>query len=261
MSHTPLFPTLYRNGTIAAAIGLFALAIYYDLAWRSLKHRLTAPHPSGLEPRPWSAFQYFRWGVAASVLCFLLSAAADTPPTFLDRLVGALVGLCGALFAFMFGFGLVALWNLWKEAIQQLKGTLQFRRYVQSHGIKPPSLLLSIPLAILGLAFGTGVFLALGTVVPYLEKWRLPLRELLFFPIAAMFYALWKGRSHAALLLRLMLLALFSVIILAFVVWLLAWAASEIAPLLVTILTAITMLNAAFYARWVRLPALINNME
>jgi len=108
----PLYPTLYRHGTIVAAVGFFALAIYYDRAWRSLKHRLTVPHPSNLEPRPWSSFQYLRWRAGASVLCFLLAVAADTPPTFLDRLVGALVGLCGALFAFMFGFGLVSLWNL-----------------------------------------------------------------------------------------------------------------------------------------------------
>jgi len=165
----PLYPTLYRHGTIVAAVGFFALAIYYDRAWRSLKHRLTVPHPSNLEPRPWSSFQYLRWRAGASVLCFLLAVAADTPPTFLDRLVGALVGLCGALFAFMFGFGLVSLWNLWKEAIQQLTAQLRFRRHVQSHGIKTPSLLLSIPLAILGLAFGIAVFLALGAVVPYLE--------------------------------------------------------------------------------------------
>ncbi len=261
MPHAPLFPTLYRHGTIVAAVGFFALAAYYDLAWRSLKHRLTVPHPSNLEPRPWSGFQYLGWGAGASVLCFLLAAAADTPPTFLDLLVGTLMGLCGVLFAFMFGFGLVALWNLWKESIQQLSSKLQLRRYLQSHSIKTPSLLLSIPLAILGLAFAFGVFLALGAVVPYLEQWHLPLRELLWIPIAALFYALWKGRSYPALLLRFILLAFFTVIIVSFVVFLLAWTASQTAPLLVTIFTAITALNAAFYARWVRLPALINNME
>ncbi len=261
MPHAPLFPTLYRHGTIVAAVGFFALAAYYDLAWRSLKHRLIVPHPSNLEPRPWSAFQYLGWGAGASVLCFFLAAAVDTPPTFLDRLVGALMGLCGVLFAFMFGFGLVALWNLWKESIQQLTAKFQFRRYLQSYGIKAPSLLPSIPLAILGLAVGIGVFLALGAVVPYLEQWHLPLRELLWIPIAVMFYALWKVRSHAALLLRFILLAFFTVLILSFVVWLLAWAALQTAPLLVTIFAAITILNAAFYVRWVRLRALINNLE
>jgi uncharacterized membrane protein len=85
--------------------------------------------------------------------------------------------------------------------------------------------------------------------------------KVVWFPIVAMFYALWKGRSHAALLLRFILLVFFSLIILPFVVFLLRWTASQIAPLLVTILAAITILNAAFYARRVRLPALANNLE
>jgi hypothetical protein len=258
--HAPLFPTLYRHGTIFAAVSFCALAVYYDLAWRSLKHRLIVSLPPNVEPRPWSALQYLAWGVGSSVLCFMLAGAADTP-TFLDHVVGALMGLCGTVFAFLFGFGLVALWSLWRESIQQLKGELRFRRYIQSYGVKPLSFLPAIPLAILGLAFGVGVFLALGTAVPYVEKWRLPIRELLWLPIVVMFYALWKGRSHAALLVRLILLVLFSLIILPFAVFLLAWSASQTAPLLVTILAAITILNAAFYARWVRQQALINNFE
>lgn len=260
MPHAPLFLALYRHGTVFAAVGFCALAVYYDLAWRSLKHRLIVSLPPKVEPRPWSPFQYLAWGAGSSVLCFMLVGAADTP-TFLDHVVGALMGLCGAVFAFMFGFGLVALWSLWQESIQQLRGELQFRRNIQSYGVKPRSFLPAIPLAILGLAFGVVVFLALGTAVPYLEKWRLPIREWLWLPIVAMFYALWKGRSHAALLLRLIVLVLFSLIILPFVVFLLAWTGSQTAPLLVAILAAITILNAAFYARWVRQMVLINNFE
>jgi len=258
--HAPLFPALYRHGTIAAVFGFCALTVYCDLAWRSLKHRLIVSLPPIVEPRPWSAFQYLAWGAGASVLCFMLAGAADAP-TFLDHVVGALMGLCGTIFAFMFGFGLVALWNLCRESIQQLKVELQFRRYIQSYGVKPPSFLPAFPLAILGLAFGVGVFLAIGVVGHYLEKWHLFSLELVWLPIVAMFYALWKSRSHAALLLRLILLVFFSLIILPFVVFLLAWTASQTAPLLVTILAAITILNAAFYARWVHLPALANNLE
>jgi hypothetical protein len=251
---------LYRHGTIFAAVGFCALAVYYDLAWRSLKHHLIVSFPPNVEPRPWSAFQYLAWGAGASVLCFMLAGAADAPK-FLDHVVGALMGLCGTVFAFMFGFGLVALWNLWRESIQQLRGELQFRRYIQAFGVKSLSFLPAIPLAILGLALGIGIFLAIGVVGQYLEKWHLFSLELGWFPIVAMFYALWKSRSHAALLLRFILLVFFSLVILPFVVFLLRWTASQTAPLLVTILAAITILNAAFYARWVRLPALANNLE
>lgn len=259
--YASIFPTIYRHGTVLAASGFLAMAVYYDLAWRSLKHRLNVLRPLTLEPRPWSEFQYLAWGAGASVLCFVLAGAADAPPTFLDTLVGALMGLCGAVFGFMFGFGLVALWNLWRECIQQLRGAMQFRRSSQSYDIKPPSLVPAVPLALLGLAFGIGVFVVLGMITPYLERWHIAVRELLWIPIATMFYALWKGRSYAALLLRLILLVLFSVIILGFVVWLLAWIASQTAPLLVTMLAGITVLNAAFYARWVRLPALRRNFQ
>ena len=99
MPHLQLFPPLHRYGTILAAAGFIAVAVYYDLAWRSLKYRLVVPHPANLEPRPWSAFQFFAWGGGASIFCFFLAAAADTPPTVLDHLIGGIMGLCGVLFA------------------------------------------------------------------------------------------------------------------------------------------------------------------
>ena len=43
------------------------------------------------------------------------------PRTPLDQLVGAPMGFCGAVFAAMFAVGLVALWNLWREATFRLK--------------------------------------------------------------------------------------------------------------------------------------------
>ncbi|SRR6266404_8444913 len=151
---------------------------------------------------------YLYGGLAISVLSFLLAASVDTPPSPLDRLVGALMGLCGVIFAGMFAYGLLALWYLWKEAIQQLKSA------------KLGSLILSAPLALLGLAFGLGVFVALGMLVDKIPKYLgFLVRPLMWGVIAAVFYALWKGRSHAALTLRLVLLLVFSSIILAAIVW------------------------------------------
>jgi len=260
VSRIQLFPQLYRAGTILASIGSLAIAVYYDLAWSGLKHRLNVPHPANLEPRPWNAFQYFSCGAGASVLCFLLAGAAHAPPTLLDHLVGLFMGLCGVIFSAIFAVGLIALYNLWREAIRHLVGQFRFRRYVRSHGGKPESLLPAVPLAILFLALGVSVFVAMGMILDKIPKVLTPLLpHAAWVVIGTMFYALWKGRSHAASLLRLILLAFFTLIMLAFLVWVLAWTASQTAPLLVTTLIAITAINAGFYARWIRNAVLADN--
>jgi len=256
---TPLNPALYPRGTLVAAAGLLTVACYYHHIWGLLKNlpesqAVPAPIPNFPDPQaesaPFLELNYLYCGLAISVLTFLLAGSADTPPTPLDHLLGALMGLCGTLFAAMFAVGLICVWNLWKEAIQQLKGA------------KIGALILSTPLALLGLALGVGVFIALGMLVDKIPKYLESLaRPLMLGVIAAMFYALWKGRSHAALALRLVLLLAFSSIILAAIVWGLWWIASQTAPLLVTFLAAMTVLHAAFYARWVRLKALANNMQ
>ncbi len=224
---TPLNPTLYPRGTLVAAAGLLTVAYYYHHIWGLLKN---LPESQAL-PAPSADFAY---------------PQEESAPF----LLGALMGLCGTLFAAMFAVGLICVWNLWKEAIQQLKSA------------KLGSLILSAPLALLGLAFGLGVFVALGMLVDKIPKYLESLaRPLMLGVICAMFYALWKGRSHAALTLRLVLLLVFSSIILAAIVWGLWWIASQTAPLLVSFLSATTALNALFYARWVRLKALIHNMQ
>jgi len=256
---TPLNPALYPRGTLFAAAGLLTIAWYYHHIWGRLKNRPESqalPAPSAdfaypqAESAPFLELNYLYRGLAISVLIFLLAGSADTPSPPLDHLLGALMGLCGTLFAAMFAVGLICVWNLWKEAIQQLKSA------------KLGALILSAPLALLGLAFGLGVFVALGMLVDKIPKYLESLaRPLMLGVIAAMFYAVWKGRSHAALALRLVLLLAFSSIILAAIVWGLWWIASQTAPLLVSFLSAITAINAVFYARWVRLRALIHNMQ
>src|SRR5215472_17304559 len=109
----------------------------------------------------------------------------------------------------MFGVGIVALWNLWKELARQLRRA------------KIGMLHVSSPLAVFWLGLGLGVFVMFGTVVDKMEKlapfWQLRLNVLLYrsiwLSIVATFYSLWKGRSHAALILRLILLVSFSAII------------------------------------------------
>ncbi len=141
----------------------------------------------------------------------MLAGAADAASDWLDRLVGCLMGFCAALGVGILGVGFVSLANLWKELVLQLKNA------------KISSLLLSIPLAVIGLALGLGVFMALGMFLTKLsDSWTFLTRPLLWGMIAVMFYSLWKGRTHAALMLRLILMVSFSVTIItaaAFAFW------------------------------------------
>jgi hypothetical protein len=52
---------------------------------------------------------------------FLLAGAAEAENDWLDRLVGGLMGIVAALFVGMFGAGFVAMANLSKEIVLQLK--------------------------------------------------------------------------------------------------------------------------------------------
>lgn len=260
LHHIQVFPPLYRTGTIIAASGTLAIAIYYNLAWRSLKHPLSTPDPANLEPCPCIAFQYFYWGAGASVLCFLLAGSADTPPTFLDHLVGLLIALCGVLIAAMFGVGFIALYNLWCEAMQQILVQFQSWRHARVHSGKPKMQLLAVPLAILFFAFGISVFIVMGMILAKIPKVLEPLLyDAVWSVIAALFIALWTGRGNAALLLRAILLMLFTLIMLASVIFLIVWTASQTSPLLVILLLAIGSINASFYARWIRSIALADN--
>jgi len=182
-----------------------------------------------------------QWAVLLSVFFFMLAGAADEQVDWLYWLIGGLMGFVAALFFGIFGVGFVALWNLWKELIAQLKKA------------KVGSLLLSVPLAVLWLGLGLGVFLLLGILVEKIEKfaklWQSPLQESVWILIAIVFYGLWKGRSHAALMLRLILIISFSAIMLVAVAFGYWWIISETTLLLVLLLSAIGTLNVVFYCR------------
>lgn len=245
----------FPRGTICAVVGFGFIAAYYLRAWRKVSNPEppSAPNPPGFpESPPWSETRYLQWGTGLSILIFVLAGAADAENDWLDRLVGALMGFCGALGVAMFGFGLVSLTNLWKELVLQLKKAKMSR------------LSLSIPMAILWLATGLGVFFLAGMLAEKLPKSAFPEslpRLLIWGVIALMFWRLWKDRSHTALVLRLILLVLFSVIILAAAAFGFWWISSQTALLLVVFLTGTAYLNVAFYSRWVRDFALRNNLD
>jgi MFS family permease len=269
-------PALYPRGTLCAAVGLIVIAVYYEHVWRRLKNcaPYVAPYAAVNTSIPTThrfvELRYLYWGMAISIMSFLLAGTADMPPTPLDQLVGALMGLCGAIFAVMFAVGLIALWNLWREAIFQLKCALNSKRLLRSKeitkditkDIRTGSFLRAIPRAILWLFLGFAIIFGVGALlIKPLAYFGGIYRELMFLLFAAMFGGLWRSTSHSAIVLRLILLSLFTAIIIPAAFFFLAWTASQIAPLLVILLATITTLNALFYARWVRQKALINNFE
>jgi len=253
MLGNPLSSGLYARGTLYAGIGLVVIAAYYIRAWRQLRAR-AEPHLSDnllpIERRPWTELRYLRWGMSASLLFFMLAAAAEAPNDWVYELTGCLVGLCAALFFACLGVAIVSLANLWKELVLQLKQA----RIV--------SLLLSIPLALFCLVLGLGVFLLLGMFADRVPSSLQPLvGHLIWVLIAIVFYTLWSGRGHVALTLRLILMVSYSAIILAALAFAAWWLISEPALLMVIFLCAMGSFNVAFYSHWVRLSALQHSLE
>ena len=261
-----LVSLLYPRGTFCAAVGVIIIVAYYVRAWRDLQRwtesSLTAHTSVSDRSQSWPELRYLQWGMLTSVLFFTLAGAADTANDWLDRLVGCLMGFCAALFAGIFGVGFVSLANLWKELVLQLKEA------------KIGSLLFSIPLAVLWLGLGLGVFLSFGMLVEKLPESPKSLFQALLWSlisvtvaasfwhlIAAVFNGLWKSRSHAALMLRLILMVTFSAIVVSAVTFGLWWIASQTAVLLVIFLSAIGFIDVIFYSQWVRLAALKDNLQ
>ncbi len=243
----------FPRGTLCAFVGLALISLYYRNAWRQLGKAVEPPsEPVRLESpdgQSWPELRYLQIGAALSVAVFVVAGAADLGKEWLDQLRGAILGFCGAIAVGILGFGFVCLMNLWKELILQLRKA--------SVG----SLLVSIPLAILWLAMGFGVLIGMGMVADRFAHYLgALLRPLLWVVITLLFWGLWRGRSRALLVLRLILMLSFSAIILAAAVFMCWWVSSQTAPLLVFFLAVIASLNVAFYSRFVRDTALIDNL-
>jgi hypothetical protein len=243
----------FPRGTLCAFLGLVLISLYFRFARQKLRkapQMLGEPDSSAVSTsQSWPELRHMQAGATLSIAVFLIAGAADAANNWLDRLVGVLLGLCGTIAVAMLGVGFVSLLNLWKELIQQLrKASLS-------------SLLVSIPLAILWLALGLGVFVSMGMLLEKIGAYVGPLlRPLLWSLIALIFWGLWKGRSRAALMLRLILLTSFSAIILAAAVFTCWYASSQTAPLLVLSLLAIGYLNVVFYSHFLRDTALRDNL-
>jgi hypothetical protein len=255
MFGNPLVSGLYARGTLCAGVGLTVIVVYYVRAWRLLQARsepfISPDNLLSTESHRWPELRYLKRGMFASVLFFMLAVAAEAPNDWLYRLTGCLIGFCAAISFAFGGLAMVSLANLWKELVLQLKQA------------RIGSLLWSVPLALLCLALGLGALVVLGMFVDRVpSSWAFPIRLLLWVPIAIVFYILWKGRSHVALMLRLILMVSFSVIIIAALAFAFWWMTSQATPLLMVIfLCALGSLNVVFYSHWVRLAALKHSLR
>jgi hypothetical protein len=244
----------FPQGTLCAFIGLMFLSAYYLRAWGKVQsgRRPNVASDTGvsLGGQRWPEVRYLQWGTFFSVVFLMLAGAADTENDWVMRLTGSLMGLCAAIGLGILGVGFVALVNLWKELSPQLKKA------------RSGSLILAVPMAILWLGLGLGVMMLFGMLSDKIPKaWEFLLRAVLWVFITAALYKLWKGRSHAALMLRFILMVSFTAIIAASAAFIFLWIASETAPLMVILFTAMGILNVIFYARWVRARALKNLEE
>jgi hypothetical protein len=264
----------YAQGTICAFFGLCIVSALNFRGWRQLETDFVAPSGSAAPQMSPTMYLLARKnlfaGMGLTLLFLLLVGALDAGGELLDRIVGGLMGLCGAMALGILGVGFVAMRNLWKELIAQLKSA------------RISQLLLSVPLAALYLALGIGIFVLIGFFLDEIPKvrgmlhdhpfWRIGgallgaviigvMMETVWHVIATMFERLWGGRSHAALFLRLILMVVFSAIMIPAAVFLIWFAAEQIAPLQVAIFCVILYANVLFYSRWVRLEALKDNFR
>ena len=231
-------------------MGFFVLGAYYVLAWRNLRKSADnpvathAPFPPERPPRP--ELRYLLWGILASVAFFMFAAAADAGSDWQNN---CLMGLCAALFLAIFGVGFVSLFWLWHEFVSQLKKA------------RIRSLLRSFPSAIFWLVVGLAVTVIVAMIIAKIPaSAKTPKQELSWTLIAIVFGCLWMARSHAALILRGILIVVFSTIMVVGVGLGYWWIISQTTLLLVLFLSAIGVLNVVFYARWVRLIVLKKNL-
>jgi hypothetical protein len=244
---------VFPHGTVCAFLGLAAISAYYAKLWATLRKSAPLTTESPETPQGRRAVQgemrFLQVGISCSVVVYMLVGAFDSPSGGLMTLTGALFGLCGALAVVAAGVGFVALWNLWKELDLQLRQARIAR------------LLVSLPLALVGLAGGLGAPVLLGWATeklpPVLNPWY---KEAIWLLVATVFYLLWKGRSHVALFIRLILLVLFTAVISVSVVLALWWACSQTTYMMVICLSAIGAINTLFYATFVRDSALADNL-
>jgi hypothetical protein len=245
-------PARFVRGTVIAELGLFFVGAYYLKVWRRLGRSPQPPVAPGPpfppEELPWPELRFLQVGISVSVVLFMLAAAADGGGDWVTALSRSLMGVCAALCFAMFAAGFISLFYLWKELVLQLrKASIR-------------SLLLFFPIAICWLLIGLAAMVFLGKIlgnIPMVPEGAK--REALWTLLGITFYGLWAGRSHAALVLRVILMVLFSsimVVAVGFAYW---WIVAQTTLLLVAFLSAIGALNAAFYSRWVRARALRNN--
>jgi len=246
---------VFPSGTICGVLGLVAISAYYAKAWGTLRKPalITTQVPETPNPNcPLAApnrMRFLKIGMSGSVVIYMLVGAFESPSGALMTVTGALVGLCGALAVAGAGTGFVALWHLWKELVLQLRQARVGR------------LLLSLPLALVGLVAGLGAFDLLGWITEKLPHvLNFLYSELFMVFIAAVFYLLWTGRSHVALLLRMILLVVFTAIISVSVVLALWWACSQSTCLMISCLAAVGAINTFFCAAFVRDSALADNL-
>jgi hypothetical protein len=259
----------YPRGTLCALAGVFLVLGYYLRAQRRaspdcIRDGIRIAYPLD-DSRYWTSRPRTLIGIGLSALCLVASSLADgginNPWEWGFRPFGALAGT-GA-FALLL-LGCIFLWRHWREAIDDLREPRDtFRRLPQElaaserYAMAPMrgGLLKESLIALSAILFVVWVAKQLGIVPerllenPVLE---VIISHVVWIIIVAFLILLWTTRSRIAVVFRMAVMLIFSLIILSGGGYFVFWVAAQTAPVLVALCMGIVALNFVFFYRMER---------
>ena len=256
----------YPRGTTCAALGLFAVIAYY-LRREHARARLGIDRPSVEYPltdsRYWRSRRDVLAGALLSALFLAVAGGADLkahdPVDWGLRIF--LVFMGAAAFGTLL-LGCIFLWHHWVEAVADLRERPadifhQFTRKPETSEREEMApmrsgLLLKSLLGVCAILLASRLAARFGIVPERLLD--NPLVGAIYNDILWLFFltfvvVLWTTRSRIALIIRIVVLLIFSLIIVSATLFFGYWIASETAPAIVVLCAGIVVSNFIFYYR------------
>jgi hypothetical protein len=259
----------YPRGTLCALAGIFLVLGYYLRAERMASAGRTAEGISidylPDDSRYWTSRPRTLIGIGLSALCLVASSLADgginDPWEWGFRPFGALAG-AGA-FAMLL-LGCIFLWRHWREAIDDLREPRDMSRQFTQHPdaseryamapmrgrlLKEGLIALSAVLFVVWVAKQLGIVPERLLENPVVEA---IISHVVWIIIVAFLILLWTTRSRMAVIFRMAVMLIFSLIILSGGGYFVFWVAAQTAPVLVALCMGIVALNFVFFYRMER---------
>lgn len=261
------FVGAYPRGAACSLIGLLVVLCHY-LRWRQRVLRNPSlicacqKYPAS-DSRYWSSRPYLLLGISLSIGFLILSVVADTQQNHSDWKVQVFVAPLAAGVVAILALGCIYLLRHWKEALADFRepATIEyFREQAQDPASSDRYALAPARIPLLKISLWLACGLSLFVFV--IGKWGITPEHAFDNPLGAfilenvswvliltLLVILWTSRNRIALLLRSILLLLFSLILLPTLALILFWLGSEAAPALVVFSAVTISLNFVFYYR------------